>query len=266
MIKQKYILSTLLSTVSIVSILAIGAPTFAQTPAVTPPGLGTKVAARQDAVISRLKTRADNEITRRVNALTKLLDRINGIKRLTTDQKTSLTSQVQDQVNALNTLKTKIDADTDLATLRTDVSTIVKSYRIFALFIPKMYIIGHADRLLDIVDTLTGIQGKLQTRIDAAKAADNDTTAMQILITDMTTKLTDAKTQATNAINAVLPLMPDGYPANKTTMQSARTMLVTARQDIQAAHKDEQTIRQDLVKLGVKVNAKITPVGPTPTP
>jgi hypothetical protein len=82
----------------------------------------------------------------------------------------------------------------------------------------------------------------------------------------MTTKLTNAKTQATDAINAVLPLTPDGYPGNKTTLQSARSMLVMARQDIQAAHKDEQQIRQDLVKSGVKVNAKITPVGPTPTP
>lgn len=245
------------------ALLTLGATgTFAQTPT----GIPTRIAARQDAIISRLKTRADNEITRRVNALTKLMSRIGDMKRLTPDQKTSLTAQVQDEINALQTLKTKIDADTDIATLRTDVQSIVKSYRVFALFIPKMYIMAHADRLLDIVDTLTGIQGKLQTRIDAAKTAGNDTTAMQNLISDMTAKLADAKTQATNAINAVLPLTPDGWPGNKTTLMSARTMLGTARQDIQAAHKDEQLIRQDLVKLGVKVNAKITPVGPTPTP
>lgn len=232
----------------------------------TPTAVASKAAVRQDAVISRLKTRADNEITRRVNALTKLMTRITDVKRLTADQKTNLTSQIQDQINSLNTLKAKIDADSDIATLRTDVQSIVKSYRIFALFIPKTYIIAHADRLLDVTDVLTGIQGKLQTRIDSLKSAGNDTTAMQNLITDMTAKLADAKTQATNAISAVLPLTPDGYPANKATLQSARTMLVAARQDLAAAHKDEQQIRQDLVKAGVKVNAKITPVGATPTP
>lgn len=236
-------------------------PVFAQAPTVS-----TRAAAREDTIISRLKTRGDNEITRRVNALTKLIDRLNNIKRLTPDQKTSLTGQIQDQINSLNTLKTKIDADTDLATLRTDVQSIVKSYRIFALFIPKTYIIAHADRLLTIIDALTGIQGKLQTRIDAAKTAGNDTTTMQTLIADMSTKLADAKTQATNAISAVLPLTPDGWPANKATLVSARSMLQTARRDIDAAHKDEQQIRQGLVKLGVKVNAKITPVGPSPTP
>lgn len=260
MIKQKYTNGILITSLALVSIFTLGAPiVFAQSPA-------TKAAAHQDAVITRLKTRADNEITRRVDALNRLIDRLNGIKRLTSTQKTDLTSQVQDQINALNTLKAKVDADTDLAVLRTDVQSIIKSYRIFALFIPKTYIIAHADRLLDVVDILVGIQGKLQTRIDTAKTAGNDVTSMQNLITDMTTKLTDAKTQATNAINAVLPLTPDGYPGNKTILQSARTMLVTARQDIQAAHKDEQQIRQDLVKMGVKVNAKITPVGPTPTP
>lgn len=207
-------------------------PVFAQTPT----SVATRAAARQDALISRLKTRADNEITRRVSALTKLQDRINSIKRLTSDQKTSLTSQVQDQITALDTLKAKINADTDIATLRTDVQSIVKSYRIFALYIPKMYIIAHADRLLDIIDVLTGIEGKLQARGGS-----------QSLLSDMTAKLADAKTQATNAIDAVLPLTPDGYPANKTTLSSARTMLVTARKDIQAAHKDGQQIRQALM-------------------
>lgn len=264
MIKQKILSATLMS-IAVVILFGLGTPVMAESPNETPPGLGTKVAAGQDAALSRLKTRADNEIARRVNALTKLMARINDIKRLTSDQKTTLTTEVQDQINALNTLKTKIDADTDIATLRTDVQSIVKSYRTYALFIPKTYIIVHANRLLDIVDALTTIQGKLQTRIDEAKAAGNDTTAMQNLIADMTTKLADAKTQATNAINAVLPLTPDGYPGNKATLQSARTMLVTARQDIQAAHKDEQQIRQNLVKLGVKVNAKITPVGASPT-
>lgn len=258
-------LSTIFAFIFAASLVA--APVYAQTvtptTTVTP---GARGAALQATVISRLKTRADNEITRRINALTLLMGRINDIKRLTTDQKNTLTSQIQDQINSLNTLKTKIDADTDLATLRTDVQSVVQSYRIFALFIPKTYIIIRGDRLLDIVDLLTGIQGKLQTRIDAAKSAGNDTTAMQSLIADMTSKLADAKTQATNAINAVTPLTPDGYPANKATLQSARTMLVTARQDIQAAHQDEQKIRQDLVNLGIKVNAKITPVGPTPTP
>lgn len=246
-----------------IALLSFGlTPVFAQAPT----GVASKAAARQDTIISRLKTRADNEITRRLDALTKLISRIGDMKKISTDQKTALTADVQGQIDAMNTLKTKIDADTDLATLRTDVQSIVKSYRIFALFIPKTYIMARADRLLEVIDLLTGIQEKLQTRIDALKTGGTDTTAMQKLITDMASKLGDAKTQITNALTAITPLTPDGFPANKTTLQSARAMLVTARRDIQTAHADEQQIRQALVKAGVKVNAKITPVGATPTP
>lgn len=198
---------------------------------------GVRAVYAQSPAMSRLKTRGDNEITRRVSELTKVVMRITDIKRLSTDQKTSLTTDVQGQIDALNTLKTKIDADTDIATLRADVQSIVKSYRIFALYIPKTYIIVHADRLLDIIDDLTVMQTKLKERGGS-----------ESLLADMTTKLTDAKTQATNAINAVMPLTPDGYPGNKTTLQSARTMLVAARADIQAAHKDGQQIRQILAK------------------
>ena len=215
--------------------IAIFALFFFTAPVVLAQAPASRSAVRQDAVMSRLKTRADNEITRRVAALTRLLGRITEMKRVSSDQKTTLTSQVQEQIDALNTLKTKIDADGDIATLRADVQSIVKSYRIFALYIPKMYIIAHADRLLDVIEDLTAISEKLKARGGSAT-----------LLADMTAKLTAAKTQAQNAIAAVTPLVPDGYPGNKTTLQSARTMLVTARADIQAAHKDGQQIRQAL--------------------
>ena len=241
----------------IVSFFIMGASIAYAAPTGRPPALETRAAGRQDATMSRLKTRADNEITRRVNALTKLMSRISEMKRLTSDQKTGLTSQAQAEITSLNTLKAKIDADTDIATLRTDVQSITKSYRIYALYIPKMYIIMHADRLLGLVDDMTVLQAKLQVRIDALKAEGKDTSQMQAFISNMTTKLADAKTKAQSAIDMVMPLTPEGFPGNKATLVSARTLLQTVRKDLADAHKAAQQIRQ---------NAKITPVGPTPTP
>ncbi len=242
-------------------IFGLGAvPAYAQTPA-------TKAAGRfATTVVDKLKEKANREIDRRIAGLTRLIELINRIKRITDSQKTDLTTQVQNQITNLQALKTKIAGDTDIATLRADVQSIVKDYRIYALFIPKTYIIANADRLLDIADEMVQISGRLQTRIDALKSAGKDTTQMQSFMTDRAAKIADAKTQAQNAINAVLPLLPDGYPANKTALQNARTMLQTARADLRAAQKDAQQIRQLLVQAGVNVNAKITPVGPTPTP
>lgn len=225
---------------------------YAQKPA-------TRTAVQQETVISKLKTRADAEITRRINALTKLLEKINAMKRLTAAQKTAFTSGINAQITSMNTLKAKIDADTDIATLRTDVQSIVKSYRIFALYMPQINIVAHADRILDVIEDMNAISGRLQKRIDEAKTAGKDTSAMQSLMTDRAAKLKDAATQADRAIAAVIALTPDGFPGNKTTLQSAQKMLQVARQDLVDALKDMQQIRELLRKADIQTNAKITP-------
>lgn len=217
-----------------IAVLALGTSSvYAQTPA-------TRGAARQETNMTRLKTRADAEITRRVDALNQLLTKINAMARITSDQKTTFANGINGQVSTLNTLKAKIDADTDIAILRTDVQSIVKAYRIFALYMPQVNIMAHADRLLALVDEMNAISTKLQTRLGGATNP---------LMTDRAAKLADATTQANNAIAAVTPLTPDGYPGNKTTLQSAQKMLQTARQDLVAAEKDATQIRQSLKSL-----------------
>jgi len=240
-------------------VTALSLPVYAQSPtvSVTP---GAQSALRSQAVIGRLKGRADAEISRRIDALNGILNKINAMKRLTVDQKTTFTNGIQSQISSLTSLKTKIDVDNDLTTLRTDVQSIVKSYRIFALYIPQVNIMSNADRALAIINEMTTISTKLQARIDAAKLAGNDTTAMQSLMTDRASKLADATTQAQNALNTVVPLTPDGYPGNKTTLLSARTMLQTVRSDLKAAESDATQIRQDLRSM------KKTMATPTVTP
>jgi hypothetical protein len=217
---------------------AIFAPVSAQTTA-------TRGAVRQEATIERLRTRADAEITRRVNALTALFVKIGAMKRLTSDQKTTFTTGIQSQITSLNTLKTKIESDNDITLLRADVQSIVKGYRIFALYLPQVTIMAHADRILVLVDQMNAVSVKLKTRSDAVSAG-TDTSAVKAVMANFSSKLTDATTQANNAISAVVSLTPDGFPGNKTALQSARGMLQTARQDLTAAEKDMTQIRQAL--------------------
>lgn len=230
-------------------------PAFAQSPTMSTGARGT---ARLESNITRLKTRGDAEIDRRVTALNTLVTKIGAMKRLTDAQTATFTSGIQGQVAILTALKTKIDADTDIAVLRTDVQSIIKSYRIFALYMPQVAIMSHADRMLAIIDEMNQISGKLQKRIDAAKSAGHDITSMVALMTDRANKLSDASTQAENALNAVLPLTPAGYPGNKATLMSARTMLQTGRADLVAAEKDASQVRQTLKSFG-KVSPSLSP-------
>lgn len=220
-------------------------PVAAQTPATGTTRFNTGE-GRADQKVANLKARADQEINRRLTSLNNLISRIASVKRLTADQKEALTGQVQTEITNLTQLKTKIDSDTDSATLKTDVALIVKSYRIYALFVPKIHILIASDFILDTTDKISSETGKLQTKITEQQSKGNDVASLFTALADAQAKTADAKTQAQNAQNAVLPLTPDGFPDNKTTLQSARSMLQTGHQDLKTARQDIKTIIQGL--------------------
>lgn len=215
----------------------------------SPSGSLKKPAVSEANRVENLKERVDNEITRRITALNKLIDRINSAKRLTAAQKLTLTTQINDEVAALTTLNTKIAGDADLTSLKVDVAKIVKSYRIFALYIPKIHILTASEIILDITDQLTVLLSKFQTYIAQNPSKLRDLPAVQSAITEMQTKIADAKTQAENAQTTVLPLTPEGYPENKTKLDEARKMLVAARQDLAEARQAAAKIRGNMTAV-----------------
>ncbi len=214
---------------------------------------------------TNLKTRADNEIQRRITALTDLITRINKFKKLTADQKASFSTSIQTEITNLTTLKAKIDADTDSTTLKADVKSIVTDYRVFAFYIPQIRMLDTADRMLALADSMTIYTTKLDARITEASGNGKDVTLAKAALLDMQTKIADARTQAQSVITLVVALTPAGYPANKTTLQSAKATLMTAKKDLEAARKDGISILQ---ALGVTVpppNKTENPLKPEPS-
>ena len=159
------------------------------------------------------KVNALREIDRRVASLNNLIRIINNTKRLSESQKSQLVTQVNVEVTNLQYLRGKIEADSDIAMLTADKQSIVLSYRIYALFLPKINIIALGDQIIGLAETMT-----LKTQNQAALA-----------------KINDATTKAQAAIDSVMPLTPDGYPGNKATLKSANDQLRTARADLNAA-------------------------------
>lgn len=212
----------------------------------------SKLAAREE----NLRTRADTEIQRRTTALQELLTKIGALKHVPDASKTSYSTQIQSQISSLAALKAKIDADTDTATLKTDVQSIVTSYRIFAVFMPQIRILAATDTISDVADNLSAVWSKLQTRITTAKASGIDTSSWDTLLTDMQTKVTDAKTEASAIVTQISALTPEGYPGNKTTLEDARKKLTTAHQSLKTAAQDGRKIIQGLIaSAGGKLNA-----------
>src|SRR5258708_1750371 len=115
--------------------------------AVTAPGTtvnasaGVTLTAAQKTAISR----GDKEIDRRIAALTDLNTRIQAMQKVTDAFKAGISASITNEINTLTALKAKIDADTDSATLKSDVQSITGSYRVFALVLPQGRIAAFAD-------------------------------------------------------------------------------------------------------------------------
>ncbi len=215
----------------------------------------------------QIKSRADAEIDRRVAGLQKQSAQINAMVKVSATQKTDLTTAINAQVTALQTLKAKIDGDTDQTTLKTDTKSITDSYRIYMLVMPETQITAAADRLLTIVDSLTTLSTKLQAKITEAQTAGKDVTSAQATLADFNAKAADAQAQAQAAISSLTGLTPDQgdktkMAANDQALKDARAKLKTAEQDINAARQDAQKIN----KLGLTTGLKIkTATGSTTT-
>jgi hypothetical protein len=194
--------------------------------------------------MENLRERARNEIERRITSLNKLISKINGLKKITDAQKAEFVNQIQAEITSLTSLKTKIEAGTELATLKTDVQSIVKSYRVYLLFIPKINVLVAADSLDALADKLDALAAKLELRINSAGDASAET--LKTTLSDMKAKTANIRVQSQKARDAVLSLTPDGYPGNKTSLEQGRQYIVAGRKDVHDAKQDAEIIIQGL--------------------
>lgn len=205
------------------------------------------------------RAKADAQIDARVKALTALSTRINEMRRVTTSQKASLTATLQAAITEMNALKAKIDADTDTATLKADIQSITKSYRIYLLVLPQGRITAAADRIMTTVGLMNDLSAKLQTRITEAQTAGQDVAAMNASLTDMNAKTADANVQANAAISLIANLNPDNgdqavFQSNQAALKDARAKIKLATQDLQTARKDAGAIAKALRSLKIKTS------------
>lgn len=206
-------------------------------------------ATKLDQVSARLQERANKEIDRRITNLNKLEEKIQGISKLSSTEKASLVLTIQNQISLLSNLKIKINAETDAATLKTDVQSITKAYRIYALVLPQIEIIVAADKISTTANTLSDLSVKLQSR-------SKDVVAIQQLLADMNAKIADAQVKASAAIAGVKALVPDNgvksiKDANDNAFKAARDSIKAGTKDLKDAKKIADKIRNSL-KIGEK--------------
>ncbi len=202
----------------------------------------TTVSAATQTRITTAKGRANQEVARRISILTRLNTQVQAMVKVSDSEKSAIASEVQAEVSNLNALNAKIQADTDIPTLKADIKSIVIDYRIFMLVVPQGKIMVASDKVQTLVSTYTAFSAKLQTRISQAPSG-TDTAQVNAWLSDMNTKVADANTQAQAAVSLVANLQPD--QGNATVQASNKAALQGARADLKAALADLKTARKD---------------------
>lgn len=227
------------------------------------PRIGTSSAKRLEITTANMdaaKKRSIAEIDRRITSLTRALERLSTFKHLSSDQKTSLSAQVQEQINSLTALKEKISADTDVVVLRTDIQAIRDNHRIYAFFLPKIHLLAASDAMIEAANKGDEIADTLEERMGTLQTSGQDVASLQVTLADLRTNLDAARTQAQDVQSAVSALTVDGFPASKTILQEARTNLRAGRGNLETARSDARIIRDAIkagrVPVGVRISTK----------
>ena len=225
-------------------------------------GVGATLSATTTARMEKARTRAAQEIERRIEALTKINVRIGGVTKISDQFKANLDTNIQNQITALTALKVKIEGDTDLNTLKTDVQSITKLYRIFALIMPQTHIAAMADRTATAINIMIGIGNKLQARLTEMQNAGADASALIATLSDMGAKISDAQAKAQAAVDVTATLVPDNgdkdkMAANKAALTEGRDNLKEAHQDLVNARKYITTILKGIRELSASSSATV---------
>jgi hypothetical protein len=262
---------SILVLVAVLSLIVVFMPVFAnaETTTTTKPLLRAKLQARATSTkatstrsalnststkpvkvpktVTEAIAKADKDIAQRIDSLNKALERITGMKNVSDTEKNSAKTDIQSELANLNLLKSKIDADTDLVTIKKDLASLISGSRIYALVIPKLNILASVDKVNTVATMLTTISVKLQVRVDEAKASSTDVTSLQTALDNITTKVASAKEEAVTAQTTVADLVPDN--GNKTILDSNNAKIKLARENIKNANKDLNDARNSAKKI-----------------
>lgn len=205
--------------------------------------IAEKRAEKTDDLATRAKERAGQEIERRMKNIEQAMERIEKMSRLSDSDRESLKASLAAQIASLSVLKSTLASTTATSTLKESISSITKSYRTYALMIPRSTITAAADRVLSVATQLEQFAAKLALRVTAASSTSADLPRAQAALVDMTGKITEARADADAAVALVKDLVPDEgdktkMDANMQAMKDAHAKIVDAQKSLAGARKD----------------------------
>jgi hypothetical protein len=173
------------------------------------------------------------------------------VQRLTAAHRSTLNSLISADKDGLTTLKAKVAGETTVAGVREDAATMINSYRIYLLVVPKV----HLTSALDIEDAaiaqLRQAHDRLATAVTEAKQKGKDVGDADAKLADLAAQLTAAQNATSGKADALLVIQPGRDAlAIRDGVRPVRESVRTARVDLRQAAADARAIRAILKTQG----------------
>jgi len=164
---------------------------------------------------------------------------------ITSSQNSFLQTDVTNNTNGLNQLKSNLDSAPDEATARNDVKLIYVQFRIYAVVLPRDYRLLHIDVELWVDSKFRALQPTIEQMIEQAPA--NEKPELNALYSDYKAQLGEAEAQMDAAQGQYGVLTPRNFDNDPTAYKNAYDAYVS----------DEQTAHNDLHKAGADLHQMV---------
>jgi len=191
--------------------------------------------------LAKLKIAGGNLVVARLNTLNKLVTVITAAD-VDASLKSNLITATQSQISQLTTVKSTISDETSLDNLKSDVKSIYNGHFVYALFIPEIHGQVAADRMSNVVDSLSGLEPKIESYLAELKSSGVDTAKGDASYADYKAELSSAKNSIQSANMKFQSIDLTQFAAAKQDLDSGITSLNSAKSALASAKIDLQTI------------------------
>jgi hypothetical protein len=192
--------------------------------------------ATAEETLDGLKAAVTARIDLRLAALNKDAVTIDNSQALTDAHQSQLSTVVDDAISGLSELRTAVAAETTLAALREDATSMVNDYRVYALVGPQVRLTVAGDYADQAVARANEAYESLTEEVAEKKAAGVDTTTAEADLARMRSAIDAAVAHLDGVVATLLAIEPGpDTTAIRAGVSTARSAIGSARADLLTA-------------------------------
>jgi hypothetical protein len=204
--------------------------------------------ARADPTVENYQAVGLCEIDRRLGTLAVLQTKVDASAVLTDAHEAALDEIIASTQQGLRELRAEIEADTTLAELREDITSIFEDYRVYALVVRQVWLVVGDDTVDVTADGFDTAADRLEAAIDAAEAAGADIGDAREHLAAMIRHVEAARDEVDGDAEAVLALTPADWndESAQPILREARQSLADARGHLRAAVQEARQVLAEI--------------------